>query len=142
MKHETKKTEAPKGFVVTLGQIDDGCLHAEASEELQRALGELHRHAINTDKDAKGAVTVVVNLKVSPNATVSAHGEVKVKLPKPSRGSTTFFLTKSNNLSLENPKQLQLGLREVPPAPAAFVDLDRDARELRDLTESPAAADR
>lgn len=131
MAKDEKKEEAPRGFAVTLGQIDDGCLHAEATEEMQRALAELSKHAINTDRDAKGSITITVNMKVSKNGTVSAHGEVKAKLPKPSRGSTTFFLTKGNNLSLENPRQLSLGIRAIEGAgPAREVPVDQrgDAR--------------
>jgi hypothetical protein len=125
---ETK--EGPRGFAVLIQQIDEGCLHAEMSEAIQQACGDLQLLAEHMEKDAKGTVSLTLSFEVSRVGTVRVRGEVKAKTPKMRPAQSVFWLTKGNNLSPENPRQQKLPLREVPVTPEKLRDLP-DAAPMR-----------
>lgn len=115
--------EGARGFAPLLHEIDDGALHAELSSKLQQVVSELALYTETYCSKAKGKVTLTLSLEAGTNGTVQVHGEVKTKTPPPRRGATMFWTTKGGNLSLENPRQTKLPLREVPPPPAAPRDV-------------------
>ena len=115
---ETKQSnepEGPRSFAVMLQSIDEGSLHTELSDSLQKMNGELHDLAVSAGGKAKGTLTLTLNVAVEANGIVSLDSDVKTKVPKPKRARAVFWLTKGNNLSPENPRQQRLPLREVPP---------------------------
>lgn len=113
MKHEHPE-EGPRGFAVVLQQVDEGSLHGELSETLQKVTRELAEYADKFTTVAKGAITLTLGFAVDPNGTVTVEGDIKTKLPKARRARSLFWLTKGHNLSAENPRQTKLPLREVP----------------------------
>lgn len=122
MKNDTKD-EAPRGFAVLLGQIDDGALHAEISEVVQEVAKTLTAGVDNFGVDQKGSVTLTLKLKARKDGTILIEGDVKKKVPELRRGTGLFWLSPGGNLSPENPRQQKLPLRAVE-APAQPV---RDA---------------
>lgn len=112
-----------RGFAMLLTQIDEGRLHAELSDELKRVSSELHRWAVNNGGLAKGSVSLTLVMAADANDTITIRGEVKTKTPPEPKGRTVTWLGPDNELHLSNPKQLKLGVREVPaPAPTREVE--------------------
>lgn len=110
---EPKAKEGPRGFAVMLQQVHDGELHGELSTELQKLVSKLGDHSTKFQKPAKGAITLTLNI-TAVGATVEVVGDVKVKAPKVPRSRSIFWSTSGGNLSVENPRQTKLPLREVP----------------------------
>jgi hypothetical protein len=120
-----------RSFAHLLTQIDDGSLHAELSEELRRCARELADYSANHGGKAKGKLVISLNLTADTDNTVSIVGDVTAKLPKTVRPRTITWLDPAGNLVLSNPKQLQLGVREVPPpAPTRVVDAEPEKRSV------------
>jgi len=112
---EPKTKEGPRGFSVLLQQVQDGELHGELSAEVQKLVSQLGDHALKFQRPSKGSLTLVLNF-TAVGATVEVVGEVKVKAPKNPRQRSVFWATPGGNLSVDNPRQTKLPLREVPPA--------------------------
>lgn len=130
MATDEKVVEGARGFGALLHQVDDGCAHAELSEELQRLGGTLNAQAIQYGAKSKGTLTLTLTLTAEANGTVNVDYDVKVKTPKPKRPRSVFWLTRGNNLTPENPKQQRLPLREVPVQGPAR-DVPTEPREVR-----------
>lgn len=106
--------EGPRGFAPFLQQIDDGELHTELSKTTQQLVGELYDFADRYRRPGKGTLTVTLSFSVDGNGAIAVAGDVKTKTPKKPRAASVFFRTPGNNLSIENPRQQKLPLREVP----------------------------
>lgn len=130
--NEEATREGPRGFAVLLQQIDDGDLHAEVGRELQGLIGELAAYSDKFQRDAKGQLTLVLNLSVRGN-NVQVSGDVKTKTPKKPRAASVFWRTDGNNLSVDNPRQQKLPLREVPSTNTKPRDLPVDSGEARSV---------
>jgi len=131
---ELENMEGPRGFSHLLQQVQDGELHAELSENLQQLMKDLRLYSDRFQRDAKGNITLSLNVTVHGNGSVSIMGDVKMKTPKTPRAPSTFFLTPGNNLTLENPRQQRLPLREVPiPKREAPRDVGDDKAEVRTI---------
>ncbi len=129
---EESKDEGARNFSVLLSQIDDGRLHDELSETVQKMVDELSTYTERYARDGKGSITLTLSLVARANGTTSVVGDVKTKTPKPIRAGTVFWKTKGNNLSLDNPRQQKLALREVPAAKPAR-DLEPNARPTKTI---------
>jgi len=134
MKTDTKNdaTEGPRNFAALLAHLDDGGVHEELGEAVQKLTNDLTSLVETMGADAKGSITIVLSLAARRNGTVDVGAEVKVKTPKPKRANTLFWPTKSGNLSPENPRQGKLPLREVAPS-AKPIALDAPARAGREV---------
>lgn len=108
-----KEDEGARSFAVALQAIDEGCLHAEASEELQKLVVHLQDHAIRYGRDAKGELVLKIGVAVSASGLALVAGEVVTKTPKRAKRGSAFWLTAGGNLTPENPKQQKLPLRDV-----------------------------
>lgn len=116
--------EGPRSFENFLRSIDDGSIADEAASKLHVLTGTLSDLVGVYGGTAKGVLTITVNLSALANGTVDVLADVKVKEPKPKRARSVFYVTKGRNLSLDNPRQQKLPLREVPPAPGKARDID------------------
>lgn len=123
-----KKDEGPRSAAVLLQQIDDGELHAELSETIQRVSSELVEIAEHASGKASGTITLTLKLAAKSNRTVAVSAALTSKTPKVVRPGSTFWLTDGGNLSPENPRQAKLPLKPVE-APV-------EARELRGETDN------
>lgn len=117
--------EGARAFSVLVQQIEEGALHSELSEKIQEVCADLACYSAEYACDAKGQIKLTLDLKVMRNGTVNVGSDVVTKTPKRKRAASTFWLTKGNNLSPENPRQTKLPLREVAPPPMAK---DEEAR--------------
>lgn len=100
-----------KLFTDTLRDMRNG----QTVRELTDALAEV----IQRVKDTGKAGELTLKLKVAPASrggdvtTVIVTDNVTTKLPVMERGASIFWTTPDNSLSLDNPDQRKLDLREV-----------------------------
>lgn len=128
MKIEKKTTsdEGVRSAAVLLAQVDDGALNAEFSERLHETVQKLYEHAVETAKDAKGRVSLTLDLAVSEKGFVGLRGTVETKIPKRKASLSHFWISPGGNLTVENPRQQKLPLRDVGGGAAAPIDLPAD----------------
>lgn len=109
-----------KAFNHFIVELNDGSTHAALSADL----AELLRTVQNTGR----AGSLTLKVKVAP-ATRTNSGSVdkvtitadrKLELPKPEQASDFFWLTEDGETSRNHPRQHDLPLREVTPAPQTF----------------------
>lgn len=131
-KQDEPKDEGARNFSVVLGQIGEGDLVEELSEGLHELVAFLKGHTETYHRDAKGSLTLVLAVNALGNGTITIAGDVKIKKPVKKRAGSTFFLTPGANLTLENPKQQKLPLREVQTKPTPTRDLP-EGRPIRGL---------
>lgn len=127
-----KKDEGPRSAAVLLQHIDDGELHAELSETIQRVSSELVEIAEHASGKASGSITLTLKLAAKSNGTVAVSADVKSKTPKVVRPGSTFWLTDGGNLSPENPRQAKLPLKPVE-GPTAVRELADETANIRGL---------
>lgn len=89
-----------KPFVNTLTSLRFGSLH----EELTDALGELTQQCSSTGK--AGEIHLTLKLKPGKGGQIEVIDDIKVKAPKPERGSSIMFTTPEGNLQREDPRQM------------------------------------
>ncbi len=129
-----KTEEGPRNAAVLITQIDEGRLHAELSESIHDTVKRLYDHAVqHGGKDAKGTVTMSLSFAVSDRGFVGVCAEVATKLPKAPPSTSHFWITPGGNLTLDNPRQQKLPLREVAPPPVAPVDMTAASPAPRDV---------
>lgn len=125
-KIKTKAEEGVRSAAVLLAQVDDGALNAEFSERLHETVQKLYEHAVETAKDAKGRVSLTLDLAVSEKGFVGLRGTVETKIPKRKASLSHFWISPGGNLTVENPRQQKLPLREVAGNAATHIDLPAD----------------
>lgn len=124
------KEEGPRGFSVILAQLQDGALHGELGAELQKLVAHLGEQSNRFQRPSKGALTLTLNV-VAVGSTVEVTGDVKVKTPKVPRERSVFYRTPGGNLTLDNPKQQKLALKEVPATGTKAKDVNNDSGTVR-----------
>lgn len=128
---EPTEEEGARAFSHALRMIGDGDLHDDAGVKLRELLTECAAYTERFESDAKGSLTLVIQVKTHPNGSVAVTGEAKIKAPSRPKAGSTFWLTKSHNLTADNPRQQKLPLREVPGGRREVKDLGSDDRTLR-----------
>ena len=116
---ETEKTEptqeSHRSFAVMLPMLEEGRLNDELSEEFRNLVAKLRDHKLATGRNAKGKVTLTVDLHLGSDGTFDVNAEFSVKAPKPVRERTVLWATDGNNLVAQNPAQPELpGVRKIP----------------------------
>ena len=99
---------ARKPFAAFIQEQRNGGLHGELSDSLAELVLAVAEHR------QKGVLQLQVI--VTPNAdgvTVTVADKVKLTLPEGERGAAIFFVDEDGNLSRQNPRQIELPLREV-----------------------------
>ena len=108
-----------QAFGVFIQDVRDGRAHAELTGQL----AELLAAVLETGKG--GSLTLKIDVKPAGRGSdvdkVVITDTVTSKVPKPDRGQDFFWLTDSNNLSRNHPRQSELPLRDASaPSPATF----------------------
>lgn len=86
-----------------------GALHAELSEKLAELTAACMEHR------KKGSLTLKVTVEPQKDkVTLFVSDEVSVKAPVADRPSALYFADDRGNLSRNDPRQLEIPLREVP----------------------------
>ena len=93
--------------------LEDGELVENLSDEAKRVRKLLYEAAGPKGK-AKGSITLKLSFEVS-GSSCEIEASVDVKVPKPKRGTSFFFVNQEGELLTEHPKQTSLfnGPKEV-----------------------------
>ena len=84
-----------------------GLTHAELSEAMQQLVA-----AVVAERKG-GEITLKISVKPQGDGAVMVTDEVKLKLPKPTKGGSLFFVTPENNLVRQDPRQADLPLHAI-----------------------------
>lgn len=101
---ETGEVQSVRPFGDFLREYQQGELHDEISEELRRVI-----HAVQM-VGKPGTVVLKVTVKKagrSPDQVV-VSADIDSKLPHPEREDRIYFIDRDGNLTLNNPRQLEL----------------------------------
>lgn len=110
----------PRTFPQTL----DSLRYGQLSDELTKALVNLTAACAETGR--AGTLTLTLQLKPGKGGQIEVFDDVKTKMPKQERGSSLMFATPDNNLTRDDPRQVQIeGLRTV----------DQETGELRRVAQ-------
>jgi hypothetical protein len=112
-----EKDEGPRSFAVFLRQIAGGDAEMEASAELQELIRNIRAQAAYNRKAIAGKFTIDLKIACDETGAATIGYEIKTKAPKPKTAPSIFWVTKSGNLTASNPRQMTLGVREVPATP-------------------------
>lgn len=119
---EPQVEEGPRSFGVFLAQVDDGQAMIVLSQEQHDLLVALAAEAERTQTAAKGKLTLTLGFTVEPSGVTGVTYATATKEPTPVRGGSMFWLSKGNNLTVENPRQ-----KKLPFDVSASADERRDA---------------
>lgn len=108
LKSPTPQTKR-QSFSEFLESLDYGSIAEEATHELNELV-----HAC-TETGKAGEIVLAIKIKpTGKSGQVELASDVKVKKPKPVRGTTIMFATPENNLQREDPRQRTLdGVKTV-----------------------------
>lgn len=125
---QKKEEEGPRSFTRFLERVDDGQGVIDLSTAQHKLMKDIREIARSSTNAVKGALTLKLTYVAEPNGTVDVLYDITIKEPKRKRGRSVFFLTPGANLTVENPRQLGLGLpvREVRNEAIHDVDPDND----------------
>lgn len=90
-----------------------GGLHGELSD----ALAEL----VSAVDEQRRSGTLTLTIQLVPNSdgvTVTVSDAIKIKAPEAKRGAAIFYVGANGALERNDPRQMQLPVREVPRADA------------------------
>jgi hypothetical protein len=121
----TQPDRTVRPFAAWLNDQRSGLTHSELSD----ALNELIEAVGETGK--AGKLTFTVSIKPEGGMVV-VRDEIEVKLPKPDRDPSLFFVDEDNNLTRDNPFQGTLALRGVSEPPAER-EVDPETGEIREV---------
>ena len=110
--------EAGNNFVAVLTQLRRGAAVVDASE----GLAEVVKAVRENGKKGKLSLTITV-VPLSKGDAVDLVCEVTVKVPKPNKGSSLFFVADDGTLLRNDPRQgeLKLTVLAAPAKPAGPV---------------------
>lgn len=100
--------------------------YGHLSDELTRQLHQLTLDCAAAGKP--GTLTLQVTLKPGKAGQMEVIDDVKIKPPKPDRGTSLMFATEHGVLQREDPRQKPLDLRQV----------DADTGEIRPINTAAA----
>ena len=109
---------AARSFTVFLGKIADGDLEVQASQELLALSKCISAQARAQQKEVKGTLTIKIGFAGDETGALDVSYAIERKEPKPRRARTTFWINREGNVVSQNPRQIELGLRDVSRKPA------------------------
>lgn len=99
---------ARKPFAAFIQEQRNGGLHGELSDALAELVVAVAEHR------KKGMLQLrVIVIPNGDGVTVTVSDEIKLTAPEGERGAAIFFVDDNGNLSRQNPRQIELPLREV-----------------------------
>lgn len=104
----------PRAFGVILQQLEDGRLAADATARLGELCAELAKQADALGGKVKGKLVLTLKLSAERGGVVDIDSDIAITKPKASRHRTVMWTNAKGALSADNPRQMDLGLREVP----------------------------
>lgn len=103
-----QETHMSRPFADVIRDLAGGMVY----ENLTTQLGEVVSAVIETGK--VGEISLKLSVKPNSEGSVLVTAAVKQKLPEPALGSTLFFATTTGSLVRNDPRHMDMNLREVP----------------------------
>ena len=105
------EVEGTKPFADTLRMFEGGELSSDLAEKLRDLNANLSEHAATNSK-ATGRLTLTISL-THEKGLVTVITDITTKEPKTRRAPTALWLTPGNNLSRQDPRQMEMGPRAL-----------------------------
>lgn len=113
-------------FGVIFGFVGDGEFRVEVNDELQKTVEALAERAKAGAKKVSGTLAIRLKITADKNGSlIEFEPDVESKVPRKTRETTPLFIGR-DGLTVENPRQQSLPLREVGGA--------REVRETEAFT--------
>lgn len=122
--------EGARSFARFLEAVDQGEANQQASDQLLKLMRIMRQLARATQTPQVGRLTLKFGFAVEPNDTVQVAYQVEIKEPSRKTARSHFWLTPGSNLSVENPRQMKLALRDVGAGAREIVDIDPRTGEV------------
>lgn len=104
---------AARSFAVLLGELEDGVLLNDLTEEIRTVTRELEQVSLRKGGQAvKGSLTLKLNV-VAKDGTIEIVPDLSTKTPAMSRRRSIFWRGKDGLLVRSDPNQPDLPLRDV-----------------------------
>lgn len=114
-----KPPEPPTTFLTFLAELDEGRFAYDLTEKLEGLVAECRALAQMQGTKPKGSLTIEIKLEGLPGGKLlSVSGSMKTKQPTRPKAPATFWPTKHNGLSAQNPDQLKIPGMDVTGAGA------------------------
>ncbi len=108
MSDQSDPERSLRPFAAFIHDQRGGALHGELTEALAELVLAVNEHR------TKGVLQLqVVVVPNNDGATVTVSDKIKLTMPEGDRGAAIFFVDDDGNLSRQNPRQIELPLREV-----------------------------
>lgn len=98
---------AARSFSWFLGQIGDGSLHRELTEELRELNAAMNQYVQDYRGSPKAKLTITIEFKLDKGA-FEITGAFRSEKPKAPPAGAIMWSTPDNNFTAEHPKQLQM----------------------------------
>lgn len=125
--------ESPRSFGHFFGMLDDEQAQATASRELHDLLKVLREEAVARHGTVKGTLTLKIDLKCDELEQVEATYAIDTKEPKRKSSKSLYWLDRKGFLTVENPRQQVLPLREVSAQGAALRNVENDRPAVKEI---------
>ena len=99
-------------FSGMLESLEGGIFHDEASEAMRDLIGRLVQQHQDSGGQPHGKMTVTVIFK-SIDGVIVAEGSFRIDSPRTKRPSTSYYATRDNTLTQENPEEPELPLKKA-----------------------------
>lgn len=109
----TDQEEGARSFARFIEHVSEGDANRHLSEELHKLMRAMRQHVIENGGVAGGGLELKLGFKLESNGLVNVAYAIKRNEPKPRRPVGAMWLTKGNNLTHKNPRQMEMPLRRV-----------------------------
>lgn len=109
---ERQDKHSMRCFSQLIACLEDGGTNDKLTRILQNTIDELVQHTLDHGGKPKGSISLSLSIAMD-GGTIDIVPSINNKLPKAPNARTTYFLNQKNMLTLQNPKQQELPLKEV-----------------------------
>lgn len=118
MHNHDYSAEGAHSFAVFVSHLEDGDFNVRMSQQLQRLTRALQAEMHEKGVEQEGALSLTLKFSLAPSGLLTISYDSKLKLPSGPKGSSVAYATAGGNVTFVNPRQQELGLREVKVARA------------------------
>lgn len=111
---QTEQEEGARNFLVFLRELANGAAVNELSYQLHKLTTTMQEEACAQQKEVRGGLTLQINVVADEQNQAEIGFTVAIKVPSRKTPRSLMFLTKGGNLTIKNPRQQELPLRQVP----------------------------
>lgn len=119
-----------RSFSTFLANVESGALNHDLSRSLETAVAAIQNAYLTAGGKPVATITLVLGLRMD-SGHVQVGAKIDSKLPKPPRGTSIYYPTPDHTLSVSDPKQTSLALREVTDTGGGIRTINNDTGEIR-----------